>query len=188
MTSLTWKKFDAAAGLSGSLDRQGFTLLELLLAIGAMSLLLGLNLPRIGAVKKAYFASEEAKEVVNFVRAARLDAIVNRTTVGLAIATGDRNHLEERRLPSQSWYDEESSGFATENRDWRGIWETAVTRSIEVSGRLRLESIHPGILFFANGSSSGGEIMIHDEDGSLRHHFLIDAVTGELFIQKGLKS
>ena len=165
-------------------NSEGFTLLELLLAIGLMGLMLGLTLPNVGAVKQAYFATEEAKAVANTIRSARVEAISNRTTVALTITPDTRNHLEERRLPVQSWYAGDSAGLASEDRGWSGIWEAPVVRSTEVSGHLLLESPESGILFFANGSSTGGEIMLHDQDGELKRHFLIDSSTGELFVQQ----
>ncbi len=167
-----------------SRNSEGFTLLELLLAIGLMGLMLGLTLPNVGAVKQAYFATEEAKAVANTIRLSRVDAISNRTTVALTIAPDTRNHLDERRLPVQSWYAGDSAGLASEDRGWNGVWEAPVVRSTEVLGHLLLESPEAGILFFANGSSTGGEIMLHDEDGQLKRHFLIDSSTGELFVQQ----
>jgi len=167
-----------------SRNSEGFTLLELLLAIGLMGLMLGLTLPNVGAVKQAYFATEEAKGVANSIREARIDAISNRTTVALTISPNSPNHLEERRLSVQSWYAGDSAGLASEDRGWNGIWEAPVVRSTEVLGHLLLESSEPGILFFANGSSTGGEIMLHDEEGRLMRHFLINPSTGELFVQQ----
>ena len=189
MISPTWKTSERvirrnSACLPVPPCRQGFTLLELLLAIGLMGLMMGLTLPNVGAVKKAYFATEEAKGVANSIRSARVDAISRRTTVALTITPERRNLLEERRLSVQSWYGGDSAGLAAGDRDWRGIWEAPVVRSTEVSGHLRLESSEPGILFFANGSSTGGEVMIHDDEGRLQHHFLIDSSTGELYVQR----
>ena len=185
----TWKNFKTIVLLfSGRLpvqsSRQGFTLLELLLAIGLMGLMLGLSLPRIGAVKSAYFATEEAKEVANTIRAARVDAITNRTTVCLMTTSEHQNILEGRRLTIQSWYAGDSAGLAVENRGWRDIWEAPLVCRSEVSGHLELESPEIGILFFANGTSTGGEIMIHDDDGHLQHHFHVLPATGDLFIQQ----
>ena len=159
-------------------------MLELLLAIGLMGLMLGLTLSNVGAVKKAYFATEEAKAVANSIREARVDAISNRTTVALTITPDSRNLLEKRRLSVQSWHAGDSAGLASGNKGWSGIWEAPVLRSTEVVGHLLLESSEPGILFFANGSSTGGEIMLHDEEGRLQRHFLIDSSTGELFVQQ----
>ena len=165
-------------------SRQGFTLLELLLAIGLMGLMMGLTLPNVGAVKKAYFATEEAKGLANSIRSARIHAISSRATVALTTTPERRNLLEVRRLSVQSWHAGDSAGLASGDRGWRGIWEAPVVRRTEVSGHLQLESPEPGILFFANGSSTGGEVMIHDDEGRLKHHFLIDSSTGELYVQR----
>lgn len=172
MTSATWK------------NSEGFTLLELLLAIGLMGLMLGLTLPNVGAVKQAYFATEEAKGVANSIRAARIDAISSRATVALTITPDSWNQLEERRLPVQSWYAGDSAGLASEDRGWGGIWEAPVVRRTEVAGHLLLKSPVSGILFFANGSSTGGEIILHDDEGLPKRQFLIDPSTGELFVQQ----
>lgn len=189
MTSPTWRISDKSIRCisscrTGLPDRRGFTLLELLLAIGLMGLMLGLTLPRISAVKTAYFATEEAGSLANAIRGARISAIAGRTTVALTISPDKMNVLEERRLPVQSWHAGDSAGLASGERDWRGIREAPVVRRTEVTGWLNLEYPVTGILFFANGSSSGGEITIKDESGDQQHHFLIDSATGELFVQQ----
>ena len=169
---------------SASPSRLGFTLLELLLAIGLMGLMLGLTLPRVGAVKKAYFATEEARAVANSIRSAQDSAIARRTTVALTINPDFENSLEVRRLQAQSWHAGDSAGLASGGRGWQAIREAPVVRSTVIAGRLRLESGKQGILFFANGTSTGGEIMIEDEDGRVQHHFRIEPSTGELYGQK----
>ena len=70
MTCPTSSSSEALARPRAALDRRGFTLLELMLVMAVMSLALGLGLPRIGAVRTAYLAGEEAREVAAFVRAA----------------------------------------------------------------------------------------------------------------------
>lgn len=189
MISPTWRISEKSAQRVSSCrpglpDRRGFTLLELLLAIGLMGLMLGLTLPRIGAVKTAYFATEEAGSLANAIRGARVSAITGRTTVALTISPGNVNILEERRLPVQSWHAGDSAGLASGDRDWRGIRDAPVVRRTEVTGRLRLDFPVTGILFFANGSSSGGELTIEDRDGGTQHHFLVDSATGELYVQR----
>lgn len=165
-------------------SRLGFTLLELLLAIGLMGLMLGLSLPRVGAVKKAYFATEEARAVANSIRSAQDSAIARRTTVAVTTNPDLGNSLEVRRLEVQSWYAGDSAGLASGGRDWQAIWDSPVVRNTLVSGNLRLEANEPGILFFANGTSTGGEILIEDEDGRVQHHFRVEPSTGELYGQQ----
>ena len=165
-------------------DRGGFTLLELLLALGVVSLALALALPRVGAVRAAYLAAEEAREVAGFVRAARLDAIANRTLVGLAMASDRDDVLEHRRVQVRSWWTAEDSRPAMTPRDDQDIWSGSLVRVASFSGTLRMECAGQGILFFANGSSTGGQISLNDADGRPRHRFRIDPATGEVFAQR----
>lgn len=164
-------------------NSRGFTLIELLLTIGLMGLMLGLSLPRISAVKDSYFAAEEAKEIANTIRAARMDAITNRTTVGLVISSDGNNVLERRRVQVKSWQASAVPGLATENQGWSEIWDAPPIHRTKVSGHMVMDSPKQGILFFANGSSTGGEIATHDESGILQHHFRILPTTGELLVQ-----
>lgn len=189
MTTPTWKTTDSRSRLSPALatvspDRLGFTLLELLLAIGLMGLLLGLTLPRVGAVKESYFAAEETQAVANFLRSAQDAAISRRTTAAVTIGSDERNILEERQLEVRSWHAGDSAGLVADSRDWQEIWEAPVARRTRISGRLRLEGTDQGILFFANGSSTGGEVLIEDEEGRTRCRFHIEASTGEVYVQK----
>jgi len=163
--------------------RRGFTLLELLLAVGLMGLMLSLSLPRIGAVKGAFFATEETRNLANAIRSARLAAIEERTTVCLTVAHGDAGRLEERRLPARSWLDIGLGGAAMPARGLTGVWDAPVARSTAVDGRLQFESDPEGLLFFANGTSSGGEILIREPDGHPRHRLVVVPSTGELLVQ-----
>lgn len=170
-------------GLSRSGSRQGFTLVELLLAIGLMGLILGLAMPRFGAVQSSFFSAEADRGLSNSVRAARMAAIRGRTTVALTVAYDSDNRLEERRLPLKEWPREESDHLAVEERDWSAVWEAPVVRSLVVKGSLELESSEPGIVFFPNGTSTGGRIIVTDvEEGSVSH-FLVDPHTSELYFQ-----
>jgi prepilin-type N-terminal cleavage/methylation domain-containing protein len=188
MTCRTSSSSEALARPRAALDRRGFTLLELMLVMAVMSLALGLGLPRIGAVRTAYLAGEEAREVAAFVRAARMDAVASRTTVGLTNAPSRADALEQRRLPVQAWTTTEAAAPVTEARDHLGIWDAAVVHRVTVSGAIRLETDGQGILFFANGSSSGGEILLYTPDGRLRHHFRVDPATGAIVAQRGEES
>lgn len=177
MTFPTWRNTERG--------QRGFTLIELLLVIGVMSLALGLSLPRIGAVRTSFFAAEEAREVAGFIRAARHDAVANRTTVGLTASLDAVNTLEQRRLTVRSWRTGDSGRPEAEDTGHGDIWDADIVRRATVSGRVQLVTEGPGILFYANGTSSGGEVMILAEDGSLQRHFRIDPGTGEFISQSG---
>jgi len=156
--------------------------------ISVMGLALGLSLPRVGAVREGFFAAEEAREVAGFLRAARRDAVANRATVGLAAAVDAPGVLEQCRLPVRSWRTDEAAHPRMEFRARGEVWNADVVRRAEVAGRVRLICDGPGILFFANGTSTGGEILIFAEDGGLQCHFRIDPGTGEFIAQQGADS
>lgn len=163
-------------------DRGGFTLLELLLAIGVMGLVLGLGLPRLGAVKESFLAVEEAREVAALVRTARLDAVANRAAVTVAVAA-DGGALELRRARPGTWTVGGDQAVAADG-DPQEPWQGAALRRVAVSGRLDLVTPGPGILFHANGTSSGGELLLCGGDGRLRHRILVDAGTGQVHVQQ----
>ena len=158
--------------------------MELLLAIGVMGLMLGMIMPRVGSVRSSYFATEASVGLATSVREARIAAIRGRTVVAIALAPGSRDRLERRQLPPRSWGDEGSLGRAAGGSDWRDIWAAPVVRHDDVSGHLEVVSPGPGIVFFPNGTSTGGEILVRDENGRLMHHFLVDPLTSALFTQR----
>jgi Tfp pilus assembly protein FimT len=155
---------------------------ELLMAITLMGLVVGIAVPRIGAVRDTYFAAESAKSVASALRTARIGAIRERTTVILAPRQGDDSVLEERRLPSRSWARSDVAGLDL-GTDPTAVWDAKVVRLVPLSGKFELSVPGEGILFFADGSSSGGEITVHAENGEVQHRFHVDALTGEVFIQ-----
>lgn len=169
---------------SERVHRHGFTLLELLLAISLMGLMLGLSLPRIGAVKTSYFAIEETENLINAIRTARIEAVNARTAVALTTDTDNPGRLDKRRLAIGSWQAAETTVQTARPGSWQAIWDAPIIGSTIVSGRLQLQAPAAGILFFADGSSTGGEIVICAEDGSPRHHILVVAATGETFVQR----
>lgn len=162
---------------------RGFTLVELLLAITLMGLVVGLAVPRIGAVRSTYFAVESAKSVASALRAARIGAIRDRTTVALLPAFDGSNALEDRRLPKQPWAADDPVRLAAAQPTEPAIWGAPVVRTIAMAGAFEIIAPGGGILFFPDGSSSGGKIIVRGEDGREQHQFLIDSLTGEIFIQ-----
>ena len=103
--------------------------------------------------------------------------------MALTVAYNSDNCLEERRLPLQDWPREESDHLAVEERDWSAVWEAPVVRSFVVKGALALESSEPGIVFFPNGTSTGGRIIVTDEEEGRISYFLVDPNTSELYSQ-----
>ena len=157
--------------------------MELLLAIGLMGLIMGMAFPHFGNVRSTFFSTEADRGLANSVRTARISAIRGRTTVALTVPYGRGNLLQERQLPRQDWPWEENDRLTVHGIDWDSVWEAPVIRTFESSGTIELKSAERGIVFFANGTSTGGEIIVTDEAGSLVSHFLVDPHTSELFTQ-----
>ena len=163
--------------------RAGFTLLELLLAITLMGLMLGLALPRVGGVRSAYLATESAKSLANTVRTAHIVAVKNRTTVALTVVPGRKEILEERRFSVRPWEGQDPAGLTFQLEEDGVVWDAPVVREHHVVGDLELIGCQGGILFYPNGKSSGGEILVRNEDGKVQNHFLVDPLTSGIFAQ-----
>jgi prepilin-type N-terminal cleavage/methylation domain-containing protein len=188
MTSATcgtssWRRTDAGRGRLTEGRRHGFTLVELLMAITLMGLVVGLAVPRIGAVRSTYFAAESAKSVANALRSARIGAIRDRTTVALVPVPGDASALEDRRLAARSWSESDAAWLTGRWLQDDVIWDGAPVRVIHLNGQVEIDAPGQGILFYADGSSTGGDIVVRDEDYQVQHHFRVDALTGEIFVQ-----
>lgn len=153
------------------------------MAITLMGLVVGLAVPRIGAVRGTYFAAESAKTVANALRSARIGAMRDRTTVALLPAPGDPTVLEDRRLPARSWAESDAAWLAVQWRQDDVIWDGQLVRKIQLTGQVEVTAPGQAILFYADGSSTGGEIVVRDEDYQVQHHFRVDATTGEIFVQ-----
>ena len=117
--------------------------------------------------------------------AARIAAVNGRTTVALTPAADGGDYLEERRLETRSWGEADAFGTADRLEDWREVWEAPVVRRHGLPGRLELHGQESGIVFFANGTCSGGRITVRDDDNheTRVRSFVIDPAGCGLFAQ-----
>ena len=185
MTAPIWKISDSATSPVGRAvaderGRAGFTLLELLLAISLMGLILGMAVPRFSAVRTQYFAEESERGLVNSVRSARVSAIRWRTPVALTVAGDNGSRLEERRLPPRSWSEAEPEGCFRKVADWETVWDAPIARTYAAGGAIELQALEEGIVFFPNGTSTGGRITVTDVDGKVVSMLMIDPHTSEV--------
>ena len=86
-------------------------------------------------------------------------------------------------MPRRDWPTEETDHLVVEPLDWSSIWEAPVIRTFEVTGVIELDCEGRGIVFFPNGSSTGGRIIVSDQDGIPISEYLVDPHTSELFTQ-----
>jgi prepilin-type N-terminal cleavage/methylation domain-containing protein len=169
--------------------RGGFTLLELLLAIGVMSLVLALGLPRMGAVRGSFLVDEEARAVAGFVRAARRDAVSCRAPVVVTVAAGDAAVLEWRRAGAQPWTGDDEQPPRASGASGEAAADTPPVRTLRLDGAVRV--LAPGgdaIVFFADGASSGGQLTLCAPGGGAVHRLRVDASTGAVMIQREASS
>lgn len=169
--------------------RGGFTLLELLLAIGVMSLVLALGLPRMGAVRGSFLVDEEARAVAGFVRAARLDAVACRVPVTVTVAPGDRPALQWRRADARSWAGEDDAPPRASGASDEAAADAPSVRTLRLDGAVRvLAPEGDAIVFFADGTSGGGHLTLRAPDGRTRHRLRVDAATGAVMVQREASS
>ncbi len=155
--------------------------------ISVMSLVLGLGLPRISAVRTAFLVDEQARELAAFVRAARLDAVTNRTTT--AVTPAGSGVLELQRVEAGTWRVEPDTTPQPAASLPAALDGAAVVRRIRLDGAVGIEAKGAaGIVFRADGSSGGGEIVLRAAEGGPVHRLRVDAATGAVMIQREASS
>ena len=178
MTSRTSSVRERPRWLSGS---SGFTLLELLLAIGILCLATGLGLPRVDAVRDAYVRAEDTRAIEGILRDARHAAIENRSTVTITVSVEDPHVLEQWRDTGLSW-----PGAATRPHtpDYFEVIDPVLARSVRVVDRLEVRTPPATIEFHSDGTSSGGELVVREDDGTELRRFRVDAATGAVVTRR----
>lgn len=168
MISPTSKPTDPVRATPGARGRaRGFTLLELLLAIGLLGLVLGMSLPRVAAVRDGFRHGEDVRAVAVFLRTARDLAVTSRTTTAVSIAGDDPRSIELRYHGGP------------------GTRTTEVLRRVTIADRIEFVGERDAILFFADARSAGGELVIRDDSGSVRHRVRVEAGPAHVLVDSG---
>ena len=160
----------------------GFTLLELLLAITLVGLVLSMSLPRIEAVRDGLRDDEDARAVAVLLSTARDLAISTGTTSAVSIAPADPRTLElrigeqvaplgEAPVPSAFLPD----GEGTED----------VVRRVRVRGRIELLADRDRILFFSDGRSAGGDLLLRGAAQRVQHRFRVVDGPAHVLVEAG---
>lgn len=142
---------------------KGFTLLEVLVALGIAALALAAVTPRLPGVLESVRAAAAAREVVSTLRQARTQAIVGQAS---ALVLFD---LDERRYWGVT---ARSSGALPSSAQL-----TLVTADTERRGERAA-----GIRFFPDGSSTGGRLSL--EQGAHRYVIEVDWLTGRVVLER----
>lgn len=151
---------------TSSLWQGGFTLLELMVVLFIMGLGLVLTLPSLSRGLEGLSLTAAAREVAAVYRGAREEAVARQDTrLVLLAAEGERVAMkwdsQVRVLP-------------------QGVRIGAVRPENlrDAEGRIALE-------FYADGSSSGGDLQVEGKPGRPPLWVMVDAVTGRVRIVRG---
>lgn len=145
------------------LHSKGFTLIEILVVLIIISISGSMVFINIGRSSGEKQAKRFANEMVTLVKRSRGLAVDKNMPAGMMISSADRT----------MWI---VSG-PEENRH-KGRTEIPKGIIIEGEGIKKFEETVYGILFFPDGSSTGGEIVINVKDRDFKAGFAVDAVTG----------
>jgi len=135
--------------------KRAFTLLELIVVLVILGLILGLVFPRLSRFLP--HRPDFPQKALTFVQNIRLQALIKHQNILLIFSP------EGRSLYAVSLEGE---------RKWSG---PSIPENFEIKARglLKLEGEKEGLLFLANGASSGGEIELIDHQTGKRILWLI---------------
>ena len=150
----------ARSGVYGT----GMTLLELLVVLVIASLMLALVAPNVARVLPGTELKGFALQTAALLRELRSEALTRVESRVLALVS------EERRYRVQN-----SAALP---------WPEGVQVELEVNelpGGLQLALDQPGLVFYPDGSSNGGSLVLHRAEGD-RYRIQVDAFTGRVVI------
>ncbi len=137
------------------LVKRAFTLLELIVVLVILGLILGLIFPRLSRFlpRKPDFPQKS----LAFVKNMRLQAYIKHQNILFILSPEERSLYAVSSGEEKKW----SGPFIPENYE------------IKARGLLELEGGREGLLFLANGATSGGEIELIDHQTGKRILWLI---------------
>ena len=128
-------------------DRGGFSLTELIVVMGIISMILGFAAPAIVGVLKGKKVEQAVGALTGILESARMDAITQNTYYWTGVAS------VKKSAPTASGQDElwvmTFRGTQGENRvptDLRSVIPTSILRRIEGVGLIPQESLPPGVM------------------------------------------
>jgi len=150
----------AAIILRRRLDRSvtaGFTLLEMLIVMTIMALVALIAVPLLGRPSNTLLLETTARDLAGALRLTRAAAIARNVDIALDIDV-DRHTFRSDAIPLQSF----ASGIVAE---------------LTVAEPERVTSSHGAFRFFPDGSSTGGDIVLHLQGMEAR--ICVNWLTGE---------
>jgi general secretion pathway protein H len=147
---------------TGASGERGFTLLELMVVLALLTLLIGLVLPGLLTSFQREQQRTKLREFMTILRTARSEAVSRHQRVRLALElTTGRYHLEGFTANGVL------SGLSLEHP--RLVWED-------------VDRTRGYIIFYPDGSSSGGKLIITDATGG-EYVVDVDTITGKVSLR-----
>ena len=166
-----------------SVDKRGYTLLELLVVLVIIILASAFVVPRLGSSLGNLSIKTAAKKLSASLRYARNSAVSEKVTYVTLFNIDDNRILV---IPEKENVDEslQNSSSDEERQSKASLTyelppDIKIEKTMTFSGEVVSDSF--SILFFPNGSSTGGEITLISEKDR-RSRVLVDMVTGSVKI------
>ena len=148
---------------TGSHDRNGFTLVELLVVITIFAVASVIAIPAIKSSLPGVQVRKAAREAVSVMREARGAAILLNTEIRFVLST-------------------ENNKYEVEGTPTRGNWDARLQIRLITADIERIDEQTAAIRFFPDGTSTGGKILI--ANGSIRSTVEVDWLTGRVFVAR----
>lgn len=146
------------------MDRNGFTLLEIIIVLLIVSLIAGAGAARLRASGGEREARTAALELANALRRTRSEAIRRNLDLALLIDVDARSYRVPGRPPRRLGGDLEMR--------------------LEAAAQERRDAASAGIRFYADGSATGGSIAIRTSDGG-QQTVDVDWLSGRVQVRGG---
>jgi general secretion pathway protein H len=143
----------------GRRGERGFTLLELIVALGIMALAVAIAIPFFGGSRAAYQLQAAAYEIATQLRDTRATALSRNADQAFMIDVGNR----------RTWID----GYPV--RRPLPAW-LAINVEVPIAEQLAANLVR--VRFFADGSASGGKLVL--SDGLRRANVTVNWLTGDV--------
>jgi len=159
--------------------RKGFTLIELLVVLVIISIMAAFVVPRIAGSMSNLNLRTASKKIAASLRYARSQAISeSRTYVALFDLDGNRVMIRSGLTPGDQ--DKEKDGevgdqVSRQSKGYELPEEVRLEKGISTDGEI--DSGLFQIMFFSNGGSSGGELVLSNDRGN-RYGVKVDFITG----------
>jgi len=152
----------------------GFTLLEVMVVVGIISVVIGIAVPNIISWLPKYRLKSAARDIISFMQEVKLEAIKTNTTLEIIFDNsgtpgfyyldldGNGTHDPgEQRINLSSYLSGVSFGSGSAVNDWKKPTPDPITSSVNFSGSVKLRFSGRGM------SNTPGTVFINNKDNDI---------------------